>query len=72
MLGDTRNKRIAARFGIPLVRVGFPVIDRPLAYTQAIAGYAGALDLVRRIVEALRDRAESGVAPEDLAISRHY
>ncbi len=72
VLGDTRNKRLAARLGVPLVRVGFPVVDRPLAYTQAIAGYTGALDLVRRIVEVFHDGSERGVAPEDLAISRFF
>lgn len=72
VLGDTRNKRLAARAGVPLVRIGFPVVDRPLSYTQPIAGYSGALSLLRRIVEAFCDADERDMAPEDLSISRYF
>lgn len=72
VLGDTRNKRLAAREGVPLVRIGFPVVDRPLSYTEPIAGYAGALSLLRRIVGAFCEEDERGKAPEDLSISRYF
>lgn len=72
VLGDTRNKRLAAREGVPLVRIGFPVVDRPLSYTEPIAGYRGALALLRRIACALADAGERGAAPEDLTISRYF
>lgn len=72
VLGDTRNKRLAAREGVPLVRIGFPVVDRPLSYTEPIAGYRGALALLRRIACALADAGERGMAPEDLSISRYF
>ena len=72
VLGDTRNKRLAARAGAPLVRIGFPVVDRPLSYTRSIAGYQGALSLLQRIVEALCDIEERALAPEDLSISRYF
>ncbi|WP_139652222.1 nitrogenase component 1 [Raoultibacter phocaeensis] len=72
VLGDTRNKRLAARAGVPLVRIGFPVVDRPLSYTEPIAGYPGALSLLRRIVEAFCEQEERGKAPEDLSISRYF
>lgn len=72
VLGDTRNKRLAARAGVPLVRIGFPVVDRPLSYTQQIAGYRGAVSLLRRIIEALCDVEEKGMAPEDLSVSRYF
>ncbi len=72
VLGDTRNKRMAARLGAPLVRVGFPVVDRPLSYLQPVACYEGALDLLRRVADALLDHSERGQAPEDLAIHRFF
>ena len=72
VLGDTRNKRMAARLGAPLVRVGFPVVDRPLSYLQPIVCYEGALDLLRRIAGALLDFSERDQAPEDLAIHRFF
>ena len=72
VLGDTRNKRLAARCGVPLVRVGFPVVDRPLAYTEPVAGYEGALSLLRRVANAFCEEEEHGVDPEDLTISRYF
>lgn len=72
VLGDTRNKRLAVRAGVPLVRIGFPVVDRPLSCTEPIAGYSGALSLLRRIVEALCEQEERGRVPEDLSISRYF
>ncbi|MEG0503122.1 MAG: nitrogenase component 1 [Raoultibacter sp.] len=72
VLGDTRNKRLANRMGVPLIRIGFPVVDRPLSHTQSLVGYSGALSLLRRIVEALCDASEHDMAPEELSISRYF
>ena len=72
VLGDTRNKRLAARLGAPLVRVGFPVVDRPLAFTEPVACYAGVTSLLRRIAGARLDAAEAVMAPEDMIISRYF
>lgn len=72
VLGDTRNKRLAARCEVPLVRVGFPVVDRPLAFTEPVAGYVGALALLRRLTDAFCTWEERGVDAGDLRISRYF
>lgn len=72
VIGDTRNKRLAARARVPLVRIGFPVVDRPLSYTRPIAGYSGALSLLQRIVEALCDAEDRAMDPERLSVSRYF
>lgn len=66
------GKRALVACGVPLVRVGFPVVDRPLAYTEPVAGYEGALSLLRRVANAFCEEEERGVDPEDLTISRYF
>jgi nitrogenase molybdenum-iron protein beta chain len=72
LLGGTRGKIIGKRFHIPLVRVGFPVIDRPLAYLEPIVCYNGAMRLLRDMLCALRDQEETASVPEQLSFAESF
>lgn len=72
LIGETREKILARRFGIPLVRVGFPVVDRPLSFLSPIVGYGGALHLLRSMLCALAENGEADVAPENLSIAETF
>lgn len=72
LIGETREKILARRFGVPLVRVGFPVVDRPLSFLCPIVGYNGALHLLGSILCALAENDEADVAPENLSIAETF
>ncbi|WOP17330.1 nitrogenase molybdenum-iron protein subunit beta [Raineyella sp. LH-20] len=58
LLGTTYGKYIARAEDIPLVRVGWPVLDR---YGQGLLptlGYAGGVQLATRMLDALLDRRD--------------
>ena len=66
MIGGTHGKTIARAEDIPLVRAGFPVLDRYVHSYIPIVGYRGALALVEKIANALMDRQDRDCADEDL------
>lgn len=72
LVGGTRAKMLARRFDIPLVRVGFPVVDRPLSFLDPVVGYRGALCLMREVLRGLAERAEEGLPPEGLSIAETF
>ncbi len=55
LLGNTYGKFIARAEDIPLVRVGFPIMDRANLHHFPIMGYAGAMRMVERIGNTLLD-----------------
>lgn len=72
IIGGSREKIVAARRGIPLMRIGFPVSDRPLCGLWPIVGYRGCLNLLRSVADVLLHHRESRIDPENLAIARYF
>ncbi|MBZ4670218.1 MAG: nitrogenase molybdenum-iron protein alpha and beta chain [Oscillospiraceae bacterium] len=68
LIGGTHGKTIARAEDIPLVRAGFPIIDRYVHSYMPIVGYKGAMRLVEMISNALMDRMDRDCADEDLEI----
>ena len=55
LIGNTYGKHIALAEDIPLIRVGFPVMDRANLHHFPIMGYSGAARLVERIGNTFLD-----------------
>ncbi len=66
LLGNSHGKQIARAEDIPLVRVGFPIIDRYIHSYMPIVGYKGAMRVVELIANALMDRKDRDCADEDV------
>jgi len=68
LMGTTYGKYIARAEDIPLVRVGFPILDRGVHSYMPILGYKGALRLIEMISNALLDRQDRDAQDEDLEL----
>ena len=68
LLGNSHGKQISKAENIPLVRVGFPVLDRYGHGSQSMVGYRGAFNLATRIADALMDEYDRHCADEDLEL----
>ncbi|PLX97508.1 MAG: nitrogenase molybdenum-iron protein subunit beta [Desulfuromonas sp.] len=55
MIGDTHGKWAARDAGIPLFRVGFPMMDRVNLHRIPVVGYNGAINLLTMIVNKFLD-----------------
>ncbi|MDR2054701.1 MAG: nitrogenase molybdenum-iron protein subunit beta [Desulfovibrio sp.] len=66
LLGTSYGKQIARAEDIPLVRAGFPVLDRYGHSCMPIVGYRGAMRLAEMIAGALMDRYDRDCADEDM------
>ncbi|MDR1714002.1 MAG: hypothetical protein LBR39_07635 [Coriobacteriales bacterium] len=66
LLGPSLFKQIAKAEDIPLVRAGFPIIDRYVHPYQPIVGYRGALRLLEAMSNAILDRQDRDCNDEDL------
>ncbi len=55
MIGDTHGKFAAKAAGIPLIRVGFPIIDRVNLHRTPVVGYSGAINLLTQIANKFLD-----------------
>jgi len=66
LIGGTHGKYIARAEDIPLVRVGFPIIDRYVHSYMPIVGYKGAIRLAELILNALMDRQDRDCEDEDM------
>jgi len=58
LIGNTYGKFISRAEDVPLVRVGFPIMDRANLHYFPVMGYAGAARLVERIGNTLLDRKD--------------
>lgn len=65
LLGGTYGKYIARAENIPLIRMGFPVLDRYGGVVQPVVGYAGAIRMVEKITNVLMDRQDQLCEEED-------
>ncbi|MDR1947318.1 MAG: nitrogenase molybdenum-iron protein subunit beta [Desulfovibrio sp.] len=68
LLGTSYGKQIAKAEDIPLVRVGFPILDRYGHSYMPVVGYQGAVRLAEMIADALMDRQDRDCADEDLDV----
>ncbi|MDR2444297.1 MAG: nitrogenase molybdenum-iron protein subunit beta [Deltaproteobacteria bacterium] len=68
LLGSSYGKQIAKAQDTPMVRVGFPVLDRYGHAYNPIVGYRGAIRLAEMIASTLMDRLDRDCADEDLDV----
>ena len=66
LLGNSHGKQIAKAEGIPLVRAGFPVLDRYGHASLPIVGYRGAFQLATKIADTLMEEFDRNCADEDM------
>lgn len=68
LIGSSYGKQIAKAEGIPLIRMGFPVLDRYGNTIQPTVGYAGAIRYVEKITNALMDNIDATASDEDFEL----
>jgi len=66
LIGTTHGKTIARAEDIPLVRMGFPIIDRYVHSYQPVVGYKGAIRMAEMIAGAVMDYQDSHCDEKDL------
>ncbi|MDR2108717.1 MAG: hypothetical protein LBP28_04580 [Coriobacteriales bacterium] len=66
LLGPSLFKQVARAEDIPLVRVGFPILDRYVHPYLPLVGYEGAMRLLRDMADALMDRLDRDCDDKDL------
>lgn len=65
LIGGSHGKYIARAEDIPIVRAGFPILDRYGHTYQPLVGYRGVMRLVEKIADALMDRRDRDCGDED-------
>jgi nitrogenase molybdenum-iron protein beta chain len=68
LIGTTYGKYIARKEDIPLVRFGFPILDRAVHPLMPVVGYRGCLRLIEQISNALLERRDRDAADEDFEL----
>lgn len=68
IFGNTYGKYIARAENIPLVRVGWPILDRIGHQYFPMVGYKGALRIIEKISTALLDQYDRECAEEDFEL----
>jgi nitrogenase molybdenum-iron protein beta chain len=68
LIGNTYGKHIALAEGIPLIRVGFPVMDRANLHHFPVMGYAGAARMIEWIGNTFLDIKDRIVPEEELEV----
>ncbi|MDS0526895.1 nitrogenase molybdenum-iron protein subunit beta [Clostridium sp. SHJSY1] len=68
LLGGTHGKYIARAEDIPLVRAGFPIMDRYVHSYMPLVGYRGAMRLLELILNALMDRKDRDCEEKDMEL----
>ncbi len=68
LIGNTYGKYIARAENIPLVRVGFPILDRVGHSFFPTVGYVGAIRLIEKISTALLDKYDRECPEEDFEL----
>lgn len=64
LMGNTYGKYIAKDEDIPFIRMGFPILDRIGHSYFPIVGYAGAMRILEKILDALMERQDRD-SPEE-------
>jgi nitrogenase molybdenum-iron protein beta chain len=68
LIGNTYGKHIALAEDIPLIRVGFPIMDRANMHHFPVMGYAGAARMVEWIGNTFLDIKDKTIPEEELEI----
>jgi nitrogenase molybdenum-iron protein beta chain len=68
MIGTTYGKYIARAEDIPLVRFGFPILDRAVHPLMPVVGYRGCLRMIEQISNALLERRDRDASDEDFEL----
>ncbi|SFR58317.1 nitrogenase component 1 [Anaeromicropila populeti] len=68
IIGGTHGKTIARAEDIPLVRMGFPIIDRYIHSYMPLTGYRGAMRMAELIASALMDYQDSHCEEKDVEV----
>jgi len=68
LIGGTHGKHIARAEDIPLIRMGFPVIDRYIHSYLPLTGYKGAIRMAELIANALMDYQDSHCEEQDVEV----
>lgn len=68
LIGTTYGKYIARKEDIPLVRFGFPILDRAVHPLMPVVGYRGCLRLIEQISNALLERRDRDALDEDFEL----
>ena len=68
LIGNTYAKYIAKDEDIPLVRFGFPILDRVGHSYFPIVGYRGGIRLLEKILDALLDRKDRDATDIDMEL----
>jgi len=68
LIGNTYGKYISRDENIPFVRLGFPIFDRVGHSYFPTVGYAGAMNLVTKILNVLLDKQDRDCAEEKVEL----
>ncbi len=68
IIGNSYGKYIARDEDIPFIRMGFPILDRIGHSYFPIVGYAGAMRILERILDALMDRQDRDASEESFEL----
>jgi nitrogenase molybdenum-iron protein beta chain len=68
LIGNSYGKYIARDENIPLVRMGFPILDRVGHQYFPIVGYRGALRLLEMVLNAFQERKDRECSEESLEL----
>jgi len=68
LVGNTYCKYIARDENIPLIRMGFPVVDRIGHIYFPIVGYRGAMRLLEKMLDAILDRKDRECPEEKIEL----
>ncbi len=68
LIGTTYGKYIARKEDIPLVRFGFPILDRAVHPLMPVVGYRGCLRLIEQVSNTLLERRDRDALDEDFEL----
>lgn len=68
LIGTSYGKYIARAEDVPLVRIGFPILDRSVHSYLPVVGYRGAMRIIEMIGNALLDRQDRDAKDEDFEL----
>lgn len=68
LIGNSHGKHIARAEDTPLIRVGFPILDRYAHQYFPTVGYVGAMRLIEMMSNAILDKQDATCAEEDMEL----